>query len=269
MYSPEAPFSLLYPQHWSQIAKDDLPQTKGIWCATYADSVVLEWQQRKYRRNVPLDPGTNVATLRSSPGYNRFKAFVSELNNTHEELITCDSRFVSDGEASDKETITNERSLLWPDYVGQPPDRSSLDPASSQDPRAVPTRNKQLPLTSYFNIHGNDNDREPVVAQDEENRLPIPESLPLHWHHKLGHLSFYKLRIMASKGDIPRELSRCCVPLCSTCLFGKATKRAWRIKGPIKHIHGQKVTKPGDCVSVDQLQYPILGLVGHMKGWLN
>ena len=47
LYSPEAPFCLLFPQHWSQIAKDDLPQPKGTWCATYDDSVVLEWQQRK------------------------------------------------------------------------------------------------------------------------------------------------------------------------------------------------------------------------------
>ena len=106
------------------------------------------------------------------------------------------------------------------------------------------------------------------MVQDEENQLPRSESLLLHWHHKLVHLSFYKLRIMASKGDIPRELSRCCVPLCSACLFGKATKRAWRTKVTIICIHRQRVTKPGDCVSVDQLQPPIFGFVGQMKGWL-
>ena len=94
--------------------------------------------------------------------------FVSELNNSHEELIACDSRLVSDDEASDEETLLNERSLPWPDDVGQSPDRSSLDPVSSQYPRAVPTRNRQLPRTSDFNIHGNDNEREPVVVQDEE-----------------------------------------------------------------------------------------------------
>ena len=107
------------------------------------------------------------------------------------------------------------------------------------------------------------------MVQDEKNRLPSSESLLLHWRHKLGHLSFYKLRIMASKGDIPRELSRCCVPLCSACLFGKATKRSWRRKGLINRIHRQRFTKPGDCVSVDQLQSPILGFVGQMKGWLD
>ena len=102
LYSPEAPFHMLSPQHWSQIDKDDLPQPKGTWCATYDNSVVLEWQQRKYSRTVLLDPGTNVATFRSALGYNRFKAFVYELNNSHEELIACDSRLVSDDEASDK-----------------------------------------------------------------------------------------------------------------------------------------------------------------------
>ena len=190
LYSPEAPFPLLSPQHWSQIAKDDLPQPKGTWCATYDDSVVLEWQQRKYCWTVPLDPGTNVVTFFSAPGYNCFKAFVSKLNNPHEELIACDSRIVLDDEASDKETIPNERSLPWPDDIGQSPDRSSLDPASSQGPRAVPTRNMQLPLTSDFNSHGNENEREPVVVQDEEHWLPRSESLLLHWHHKLGNHSF-------------------------------------------------------------------------------
>ena len=158
----------------------------------------------------------------------------------------CDSRLVSDDKASDEETPPNKRSRLWPDDVGQLPDRSSLDPASSQGPCAIPTRNRQIPLTLDFNIHGNDNEREPVVVQDEENRLPISESLLLHWHHKLGHLSFYKLLSMASKVDIPRELSCCRVPLYSTCLFGKATKQDWLTKGPINRIHGQRVTKPGD-----------------------
>ena len=101
LYSPEAYFRLLFLQHWSQIAKENLSQPKGTWCAKYDESVVLEWQQRKYRWTVPLDPGTNVATFFSAPGYNCFKAFVYELNNPHEELISCNSRLVSDDEASD------------------------------------------------------------------------------------------------------------------------------------------------------------------------
>ena len=175
---------------------------------------------------------------------------------------------MSDDEASNEENIPNEKSLLCPDGVGQSPDRSSLDPASYQDPRAVPTRIRQLLLTSDFSIHGNDNEREPVVVQDEEKWLPSSQSLLLHRHHKLGHFFFYKLQIMASKGDIPREVIRCCIFLCSACLFGKATKRAWRTKGMINRIHGQIITKPGDCVLVDQLQSPILVFVRQMKGWL-
>ena len=106
------------------------------------------------------------------------------------------------------------------------------------------------------------------MVKDEKNRLLSSESLLLHWHHKLVHLSFYKIRITASKGDIPRELSRCRIPLCSTCLFGKDTKWAWQKKGPINRIHGQTVTNPGECVSIDQLQSLIWVFVGQMKGWL-
>ena len=156
LYSPEAPFRLLYTQHWSQISKDALLQPKGTWCATYDNSVVIEWQQRKYCRTVPLDPGTNVTTFRSAPGYNRFKAFVSELNNPHGELFACDSRPVSDDKASDKETLPNERSLPWSDDVGQSPDKSSLDPASYQGhvPSLPEIGNSRLPriLTSMAMI---------------------------------------------------------------------------------------------------------------------
>jgi hypothetical protein len=50
-------------------------------------------------------------------------------------------------------------------------------------------------------------------------------------------------------------------------LFGKATRRPWRTKTPANAIsHVRQITKPGDCVSVDQLESTTLGLIAQLKG---
>ena len=64
---------------------------------------------------------------------------------------------------------------------------------------------------------------------------------------------------MARKDIIPRRLAKCPAPKCSACLFGKATKRAWRDKGPVPSLVPS--TAPGQCVSVDQLESSTLGLL--------
>ena len=42
---------------------------------------------------------------------------------------------------------------------------------------------------------------------------------------------------MAHQGILSRRLAQCKIPSCSTCLYGKATKRAWRSK---QGIQGQR-----------------------------
>ena len=46
----------------------------------------------------------------------------------------------------------------------------------------------------------------------------------------------------------------------------KATKKSWRNKTPNHHIESQRMTEPGTCVSVDQMESPIPCLVAQMKG---
>jgi hypothetical protein len=69
---------------------------------------------------------------------------------------------------------------------------------------------------------------------------------------------------MASRGELPKRLATCRIPQCQSCLYGRATKRPWRTKGQPSKI--KPVTKPGQCVSVDQLESPVPGFVGQNKG---
>jgi hypothetical protein len=45
------------------------------------------------------------------------------------------------------------------------------------------------------------------------------------------------------------------------------TRRAWRTLADPPSIARQRTsTQPGDCVSIDQMESPVLGLVAQMKG---
>ena len=55
--------------------------------------------------------------------------------------------------------------------------------------------------------------------------------------------------------------------ICTTCMFGKATKKPWRTKAPQNREQpSHTLTKPGDCFSVDQLESSIWGLIGQLRG---
>ena len=89
----------------------------------------------------------------------------------------------------------------------------------------------------------------------------------LRWHHRLGHISPKRIQLMAQQGTLPKRLATCQVPLCTSCLFGKATRRPWRGKTPInKDDACHVITAPGDCVSCDQLISSTPGLIAQLRG---
>ena len=72
---------------------------------------------------------------------------------------------------------------------------------------------------------------------------------------------------MESVGVIPKRLRKFRIPMCSTCLYAKATKKPWREKQNFNH-EPKIVLSPGELVSVDQLESPTPGLVAQMVGRL-
>jgi hypothetical protein len=73
---------------------------------------------------------------------------------------------------------------------------------------------------------------------------------------------------MARLRWIPRKLANRPVPTCSSCLHAKATKRSWRSRSLDNKDEARKATKPGQCVSADQLVSPTPGLVAQMIEFL-
>ena len=51
-YVPGALSHILSPQHWLQTTKENKPNPRGTWCATYDDEIVLWWNQRSTNDHV-------------------------------------------------------------------------------------------------------------------------------------------------------------------------------------------------------------------------
>jgi hypothetical protein len=51
-------------------------------------------------------------------------------------------------------------------------------------------------------------------------------------------------------------------------MYGAMTKQPWRTKAQPNMSKIKSVTRPGDCVSIDQLELPTPGFVAQLKGAL-
>jgi len=246
LYVPDATSRLLSPQHWSQVAKDRTPNPRGTWSGTYHDCIEMWWDQCRYKRTVPLDPNeTNTGTITTAPGFQQYHAFSTEIGETegddYDEDLTYEANVVSDDESEYNE---------------------SNDDIEMQD------ESRDEPLTTTFDLNGPTNTQDVTIDEQEEDTIPQDVSAEfLRWHHRLGHLPPTKMRIMARLGMLPRKLVNCRVPICTSCIYGKATRRPWRSKTRKAESNNVvKLTKPGKCVSVDQLESSTPGLIAQMKG---
>ena len=85
------------------------------------------------------------------------------------------------------------------------------------------------------------------------------------WNHRLDPCSFRILRALAIFRVIPKKQAIDLPPQCATCLFVSMTKRPWHTKATSNRVKARRVTQPGDCVSVDQLQSTLPGFMGKLR----
>jgi hypothetical protein len=90
----------------------------------------------------------------------------------------------------------------------------------------------------------------------------------MQWHYHLGHLTFPKLKQLALTGKIPKKLAKVLPPTCAGCLFGVMTKLLWQGKETKANHEVFVTTKPGDCISVDQMTLTEVGFYAQLKGKL-
>lgn len=87
MYSKQAPTRLFSPQQWARQSVDHRPEADGTRCTTFDNRILLEWEQRKYKKTVPLDGKTNVGIMTTAPSIRRYKAFRMETQRQPQLLL--------------------------------------------------------------------------------------------------------------------------------------------------------------------------------------
>jgi hypothetical protein len=254
-YVPDGKVQLLSPQHWAKsLPPHCRPSNKMASEMTFHDRVELRWDKDVSLKKIMLDPNTNVL----APNYKDFQAFstLADMNDFNE----CDNQpmcsaveIISDSEDEYKEGDSDK----YDDYDD-----------CDEDETILPTQ----PQNTSFDFDSPSeytNQKLPVVIEDEEDRQPTNVSAEfLQYHQKFNHVAPKRIQMMAKQLIIPYKLSKCPIPICTACLYGKATKRKWRQK----HYDNEKVayvpTQPGEIVSIDQMISPTAGLVAQNTGIL-
>ncbi len=111
---------------------------------------------------------------------------------------------------------------------------------------------------------------DPNPPRGEEEDIPFAaandQAELMCWHYRLGHLPFPLLKAMALNGEIPRKLAKVVPPKCAGCLFGAMTRLPWRGKESKSDHQVFVATKPGECISVDQMESLQVGFFAQLKG---
>ena len=173
---------------------------KGIRCITYHDEVVLEWEQRKYTKTIPIDPQTNTFSFYTSPGIKKYSKHVIELEHK-DEIWQCE------------QCLLCNRAQLHPFNHNIDEYEQEQNIQADKHLKSIPTLPTKLYDEAYQNLSAKDLNCEFI-----------------RWHYCLGHLSFKKMKLLSVLGVLPRKLQDCSPPACAVCTYGGMTKRPWRSK---------------------------------------
>jgi len=157
----------------------------------------------------------------------------------------------------DDDSLTD---LLDEEEGDQPPSKERFSTPSTT------AEGEGAPHLIEFDLQGPEEEDLVPFNVDKEEQVSEPASAAmLREHHHLAHLPFSQMRSMARVGILPGTFAMCQEPLCTACMYGKATRRLWCMKstsfGGLK-----KVTYPGQCIAVDQSESPVPRLVAQLKG---
>ncbi len=125
-YSPHAESRLLSPQHWAQIAKNG----RGTKCTTYHDALILEWDNQKFKRTVPINHKTrDVGIITTPAGISEYLQECDKYEKEHQ-VIAFPMTIETDDELH--EVTDNEEELA--DHDTTSTQNISSEGAKSKEP---------------------------------------------------------------------------------------------------------------------------------------
>ena len=235
LYVPELRFCLLSPQHWAQEAGGK--QTRGM--ILDANSCILLWDKGQHRKTIPFNIATNTPIFRSAPSSHSYRAFVAEFEalraSVPREQVLLRPRYrvleratIPDGDEfiaeenlhfdNSSPILEHEGDITSDDETIVHSNSSSKIALKTAPTIATPSRIGALTFDPSPQLEDDEQDK--LVATDDQAEL-------MRWHYCLGHLSFAKLKQLASNGEISKRFAKVKPPKCAGCIFGAMTKVPW------------------------------------------
>jgi hypothetical protein len=216
LYVPNSLSRLLSPQHWAQTAPGDWP-----WCKTYHNEVRLLWNSGQRKKKAKLSKQTgNVANIFTAPGFQAYHTFMEKAGlKGPEDLMVFSLNLISDDEASKDE-----------EEIGQTSREESMN---VEEGELLSKQDGQTDQQCEFNLDrpkGTELVQTPTIIEDEEDspKLGSVAADFLKKNHCLNHLSMAEMQVMANQGILTKRWAKYDIPIRTSCLNGKVTRRPWR-----------------------------------------
>jgi hypothetical protein len=254
-YSPHAERRLLSPQHWAQIAKNG----RGTKCTTYHDAIILEWDNQKFKRTIPINHKTrNVGIITRPAEVTEYLQECEKYEKKHQ-VIAFPTNIEKDDEL--------------PVVTGDEEELAENDTTSTQliQSEGVETKERSSPVQIGFDETQNEIvDEHPTFLDDVQEYM--------QWHYRLNHASHVVMIKLANKKMLPQRITqilkkmekqRSKPPMCNDCYCASAARTPWRTKptkDDNKKLDRISKLKPGEIVAVDQLESSVPGLLGQITG---
>ena len=203
--------------------------------------------------------------MNTAPGIKQYKSYLMNQGEAPNQNASVFETHIIPEEESDQGQEDNDLSFQPPDPI-QAAKKSGTDYHADHSTKTATEDTQQThndaTTAEEFSLellHTIPDDREPttISAQDELMR----------WHYRLNHLSFKHMFQLAKQGLLPKKILKANIPICPACQYGKMHRKPWRTKG--NHLMASRAaTKPGQIVSVDQLESPTPGFIAQLKGIL-
>lgn len=154
----------------------------------------------------------------------------------------------------------------------------------NNDQQALKTLNPEREV-----IHGNDlpmipakqeewmggpkqifDEAEKVVSDTNNSVESAKKSLEQQYlllHQQLGHIHESMMQLMVKQGTLQKKYNGTRLPFCASCAYGKSIRKSWRSKTSNNREEAWRPTKPGECISVDQLISPTPGIIAKMTAF--
>jgi Reverse transcriptase (RNA-dependent DNA polymerase) len=259
-YCSTAPYRIISPQHLDSMWRErGIGTFKESTCGTHTKISWVDEYGDSHTKTINHTTKSGVPVCVTAPCYDKYKEFLAQ----HQEYGYEEQEMIS--MISSTQVLQGYEQPISYDMTVTPPRNEYVLLRDFQDTKNDLKDLRKEPVLLDFH-----DQKEQETVEDEQVDDLAEMSVKtekLFWHYKLGHTPFSAINRMAANGELPKRLLQATDPTCASCMYGQSTKRAWRTKAPATQVGERtKITRSGDCVSIDQMESPVPGLVAHMKG---